>query len=111
MGIARALYTALFELLRLQGYRNAFAGIVQPNEASVAFHESMGFEKIGIYKGVGYKNGAWKDVGWWGLPLDDLAKAPIEIIPPTTVLHPPDARTNLAKARKIFQQAARKIKT
>jgi len=111
MGIARALYEALFGLLKLQGYRNAFAGIVFPNEASVAFHESMGFEKIGIYKGVGYKNGAWQDVGWWSLALDDFEKPPKEIVTLTTVLHPPAGRADLAKAKEILQQAAIKIKT
>lgn len=64
-GIGRALYTALFALLVRQGFYNAFAGITQPNAASVALHESFGFTPIGLYKHVGYKNGWWHDVGWW----------------------------------------------
>ena len=70
-GIGRALYTRLFRLLREQGYVNAFAGITLPNEASVGIHEKMGFVPIGIYRRVGYKVGAWHDVGWWQLPLVD----------------------------------------
>ena len=47
------------------GYANAFAGIALPNDASIALHESFGFTTIGIYRKVGYKQGAWHDVGWW----------------------------------------------
>ena len=64
-GIARALYTALFEILSLQGYRNAYAGITLPNPASVAMHEAMGFARVGIYHRVGYKFGQWHDVAWF----------------------------------------------
>ena len=70
-GIGRALYRRLFALLRAQGYVNAFAGISLPNAASVALHEAMGFTSIGVYRNVGYKLGAWRDVGWWQLALRD----------------------------------------
>lgn len=73
-GAARALYSRLFEILCAQGFHRAFAGIALPNPASVRFHEAMGFEPVGIYRNVGYKAGAWRDVGWWGralAPLDD----------------------------------------
>jgi L-amino acid N-acyltransferase YncA len=68
-GVGRALYTSLFQLLRLQGFYNAYAGITLPNAASVGLHEALGFEPVGIYRAVGYKHGAWHDVGWWHLPL------------------------------------------
>jgi phosphinothricin acetyltransferase len=68
-GIARSLYTALFALLRLQGFHAAHAGITLPNAASVALHEAVGFRPVGMYPAVGYKLGAWHDVGWWQLEL------------------------------------------
>ena len=71
-GVARALYTALFGVLRVQGYVNVFAGITLPNPASVALHESMGFQPIGVYRQVGYKQDAWHDVAWWQRPLQDV---------------------------------------
>ncbi|MEL6428934.1 MAG: N-acetyltransferase family protein, partial [Planctomycetota bacterium] len=61
-GVARALYAALFELLALQGFVRAHAGIAQPNEASERFHAALGFERVGVYPSVGHKRGAWHDV-------------------------------------------------
>lgn len=68
-GIARTLYAALFKMLQLQGYYNAYAGIALPNAASVRLHEALGFQPIGVYQAVGFKLGAWHDVGWWHLPI------------------------------------------
>jgi L-amino acid N-acyltransferase YncA len=68
-GLGKKLYSALFRLLVLQGYVNVYAGITLPNPASVGLHETMGFELVGIYKGVGYKHEAWHDVGFWQRPL------------------------------------------
>ena len=67
--IGRGLYTTLFELLRAQGYINAYAGISLPNPASVGIHEAFGFQPVGVYQKVGYKFGAWHDVGWWAMSL------------------------------------------
>ncbi|MEO0601129.1 MAG: arsinothricin resistance N-acetyltransferase ArsN1 family B [Myxococcota bacterium] len=75
-GHARRLYTVLFELLALQGFAMAFAGITLPNEASVGLHASLGFERVGVYPNVGFKHGAWHDVGWWSRPLGPLPESP-----------------------------------
>ena len=64
-GVGKRLYRVLFQELAALGYFQAFAGIALPNPASVALHESVGFEHIGIYRKVGFKLGAWNDVGWW----------------------------------------------
>jgi L-amino acid N-acyltransferase YncA len=75
-GVGRALYVALFRLLVLQGYCNAYAGITLPNPASVGLHEAVGFRPVGVYCGVGFKCGAWYDVGWWSLDLRPRPDAP-----------------------------------
>lgn len=75
-GVARALYRALLGILEDLSYRTALAGIALPNEASVAFHESMGFTSIGVYHNVGFKLGTWHDVGWWQLPLGEYVDHP-----------------------------------
>ncbi len=68
-GIGRALYASLFAILRLQGFCNAYAGVALPNPGSVGLHEALGFEPVGVYRQVGFKHGAWRDVGWWHLGL------------------------------------------
>jgi L-amino acid N-acyltransferase YncA len=68
-GVGRALYTALLAILRRQGFRLAVAGITLPNPASVGLHEAMGFVPVGVYHRVGWKLGAWHDVGYWELQL------------------------------------------
>jgi len=65
LGIGRALYTDLFHRLAAKGAHAAFAGIALPNPASIALHEAMSFTLVGIYREVGWKMGAWRDVGWW----------------------------------------------
>lgn len=77
-GIARTLYDSLFAILRQQGYFKACAGITLPNPASVGLHESLGFRRVGIFPGVGYKLGRWLDVGWWQLDLQPEAANPPE---------------------------------
>jgi L-amino acid N-acyltransferase YncA len=76
MGVGRALYTSLVAALDLQGFYNAYAGATLPNPASVGLHESVGFRRVGVYRGVGYKLGAWHDVVWWHLPLRERVADP-----------------------------------
>ena len=75
-GVGRALYTSLFAVLDLQGFYNTYAGATLPNPASVGLHEAMGFRLVGVYRGVGYKLGAWHDVGWWHLQLRERVADP-----------------------------------
>ena len=82
-GIGRALYGELFERLRRQGLRTALAGITLPNPASIALHESLGFVRVGVLEKIGWKQGAWRDVGWWQLELAPRgAEKPAEPLAP-----------------------------
>jgi L-amino acid N-acyltransferase YncA len=78
-GVGHAAYDALFKILTMQGFYNAYAGITLPNPASVGLHESMGFNPVGVYRSVGYKLGSWHDVGWWHLVLRE------PILPPKPI--------------------------
>ena len=69
LGVGQALYDTLFAVLGLQGFVRAYAGITLPNEASVVFHESFGFTHVGTFGRVGYKLGAWHDVGYWQMAI------------------------------------------
>jgi len=77
-GVGSALYAPLLEIVRQQGFYNAYGGITLPNAGSVGLHESFGFQPVGIYRAVGFKLGVWHDVGWWHLALQrhEPPKAP-----------------------------------
>jgi L-amino acid N-acyltransferase YncA len=82
-GNGRALYEELLARLRAQRFQTACAGITLPNEASVALHERLGFTAVGVYRRIGWKAGAWRDVGWWQLELEPAGDAPpAEPLPP-----------------------------
>ncbi|MBK7707187.1 MAG: N-acetyltransferase [Acidobacteria bacterium] len=66
-GIGTALYSQLFDLLAETDIHAIVAGISFPNDASIRFHEKLGFEKVAHFKEVGYKLGRWVDVGYWEL--------------------------------------------
>ena len=70
-GIGSALYRRLFDDLIAKGYCSAFAGITVPNDASVGMHLSVGFERIGVFKRIGWKFDRWHDVLWMQRRLRD----------------------------------------
>lgn len=81
LGIAGRLYDALCTLLKMQHIANAFGLITLPNAASVALHESRGFVRCATETRVGYKFGAWHDVGMWQKQLASDGRAPVEPVP------------------------------
>jgi len=102
-GVGRALYTSLFALLRLQGFYSAHAGISLPNPASVGLHEALGFRPVGVYRSVGFKRGAWHDVGWWQLALRERTGTPD---PPRSLAdaqRDPEWETALAAGERILR--------
>ena len=102
IGVARALYTALIDILKLQGFRNLYAVINLPNDKSVTFHEKLGFEYFATYKNVGYKLHKWKNVGWWHLQLNEYS-----IEPETPIKF---SEVNKKAVETILQSASRHIK-
>jgi len=80
-GMASALYTALCDLLRMQGLRTVYAGVTSSNPVSKAFHRRFGFRTVGTYKNVGFKQGKWWDVTWFDLPLAKYDTPPAPPVP------------------------------
>jgi phosphinothricin acetyltransferase len=105
-GVGRGLYTSLFAILTAQGYFNAFAGIALPNPASVALHESMGFEPIGVYRRVGYKLDRWHDVGWWQLTLRQHEGSPGVPLDIETASRRPGWAEQLAQGEPVVRAEA-----
>lgn len=83
--IATALYSAIFEILYVQGYYNIYVGITSPNERSMKFHKSMGFIISGAYQNSMYKFGQWRDVLWMGKELREHNLEPKPTIPFTEI--------------------------
>lgn len=80
-GVGRALYTALIAMLTGQGFYQAFAVIALPNAGSIGIHEAFGFKLVGVSTNIGYKMGAWHDVGVWQAQLQSLDLPPRPLIP------------------------------
>jgi len=85
-GLGRALSERMLEILDAQGYRAIVAVIALPNEASVALHESLGYEHVGTLKQLGFKNDAWRDVSFWQRLHGDHDAAPEPIKPVSEVV-------------------------
>ena len=103
-GIASALYKALLELLRRQGYFTVYAGVSTPNPKSEAFHTAFGFRNLGEFKNVGYKLGAWCGVTWYELPLAEYVDVPAETISIRTLLIKDDCKDILEEAEVFLRE-------
>ena len=78
-GVGKALYGALLELLRMQGYWNVYALLADPNPASERFHAKFGFVCVGRQPHTGYKFGRWGGMSIWWLPLRRGRAAPAPV--------------------------------
>lgn len=61
-GVGRQLVTSLFPLAIELGKHVMIAGVDAENEASLRFHETLGFERVAHFKEVGHKFGRWLDI-------------------------------------------------
>jgi phosphinothricin acetyltransferase len=102
-GVGRALYTTLFQLLRLQGYFKACAGVTLPNNASVGLHESLGFTAVGVYRGIGYKHGTWQDVAWYQTALQSERLNPAPPVPITAIVESKDWTEAVAQGLRYYR--------
>lgn len=75
-GIGRELYRHLFERLSVFPLHRAYAGIAQPNPASVALHRSFDFERIGTFTDAGQKFGGYHNVDWYEKSLEPIITSP-----------------------------------
>jgi phosphinothricin acetyltransferase len=103
-GLGRALYTSLLALLRLQGFHAAHGGITLPNAGSVGLHEALGFRPVALYPRVGFKFGAWHDVGWWQLELRARVQAPAPLLSLDAAQRLPEWREALASGVSLLRR-------
>lgn len=80
-GLGRALMAAVLDIARRQGFHLAVAGVTQPNPASTGLHLALGFRRIGEFDAIGWKQGRWHGVEWFGLELAPREAPPVPIRP------------------------------
>jgi len=73
-GRGKALLQALIDYARAEERHVMVAAIEAGNTASIALHEKLGFESIGVMPQVGQKFGRWLDLALLQLVLDDRAQ-------------------------------------
>ncbi|MBL8992240.1 MAG: N-acetyltransferase [Spirochaetia bacterium] len=74
-GIGKKLYSRLIE--NTAGKFHVLVGVIAlPNPASVALHESLGFQKAGHLREVGRKFDQWIDVGYWEKRVGQTQNSP-----------------------------------
>ena len=61
-GVGKELVIALFPLAEALNKHVMIAGVDAANEASIRFHERLGFEKAGHLREVGHKFDRWLDL-------------------------------------------------
>jgi L-amino acid N-acyltransferase len=61
-GIGRALVESLFPLALGLGKHVMIGGIDAANDASIRFHERLGFQRVAHFMEVGHKFGRWLDL-------------------------------------------------
>jgi phosphinothricin acetyltransferase len=61
-GVGRRLLAPLLEAGRKKGLRAIIAAIDAENTVSIRLHQSLGFEKVGHFRQVGFKFGRWLDL-------------------------------------------------
>lgn len=101
--IGKALYFALTELLKLQGYYNVFAAVTQNNRGSERFHEALGFQSAGIFHNAGFKFDKWLSVQWYELKIQEHGPSPAEPKPINEI--------PAKEVKAIFKKAEQMIKT
>jgi phosphinothricin acetyltransferase len=63
-GVGTELYRALLKCLVDEQVHVALAGIVLPNDASVALHRKLGFTEVGVFHEYAVKNGQYLSSVW-----------------------------------------------
>ena len=69
-GVARSLMLELFPRARALGLHVMLGALDAANAGSIALHEGLGFEKVGLMPQAGYKFGRYLDLLWMQKILD-----------------------------------------
>ena len=73
-GLGRVLMRELIARARANDVHAMVGAIDAANAGSIALHESLGFERVGMLPQVGFKFGRWLDLAFYQLLLDAPAQ-------------------------------------
>lgn len=77
-GVGTALYRALLGYLADEPVHVALAGIVLPNDASVALHRKLGFTEVGVFHEYAIKNGQYLSSIWMERRFPELDQQSVD---------------------------------
>ena len=80
-GIGTALYSAMEDILKLQGFYNIYAILTTGVKRSLYFHELMGYKKMYTLDCCGWKFDQWYGITCMCKTIGDIHQPPKEIIP------------------------------
>ena len=88
-GIGRLLYQELEKRLLKQNVFSVYAGVTTSDredddfvtDASIHFHEKMGYTMIGVHHLCGYKFDQWYNLAWFEKTLGIRPEKPVPFIP------------------------------
>ena len=87
-GLGRKLYRAMEDALGRMGILNLYACITWPetedeylDKSSPAFHESMGYTTVGVFRRCGYKFGRWYSMIWMEKIIGGHDCPPMDVTP------------------------------
>lgn len=102
IGLGKALYGALIELLKMMNFQTVYGIVAYPNPESDRLHKSMGFRYSGAMHKAGFKLGEWYDITNYELAIGEY---PSQLSPTLPV-------TSLDKnaVEKVFSECAARVK-
>ena len=102
-GIGTALYNALFQIVKKQGFYNIYSLICVPHDSSVALHKKYGFTEVGTFNNTAYKFDQWRHL----LVMEKRLKEPLGEPDPVIPIHSLDKdflKTEYEKAENAVNQ-------
>jgi phosphinothricin acetyltransferase len=96
VGLGRLAMHAVLAILRLQRAHLVVAGVTLPNPGSVGLHLALGFERVGGFEAIGWKQGRWHGVEWFALELGARTGEPAPLVPLPVLAGTPGLEAALA---------------
>lgn len=78
-GIGTLLYEKLLAVLREMNFCVAYSVIDIPNDASMALHRKFGFQKVGVFPDIAFKQGRWLTIAVLEKRLRNLPEVPLPV--------------------------------